>query len=212
MTQLVPVRKAEAVRTLPREARSYSNATSVVRHYAGAETDRRSNAIAEELLLLEDVAQDLAWQGNAERRAQARARLLGGGSLAVDPVLRAVARTPRVEVQEEAAELLAELARSDAALDEIINVLRAGEHSPSARAAAVRALGWAVLSEGTRSRVVEALGAALLDPAAEVRDAAANAMQDVGGSRALELLREASAGESDRLVRAAIDEAVRTLQ
>ena len=142
--------------------------------------------------------------------------LADAGVEVASPVLQAVARTPRQEVIDDAIDVLDQAASRD---ERVVRALagRLLMHDPLARDhAAVRATIARVLGRhrelGTREVRLVALARALLDPAAEVRDAAVQALGDSRDPVAMRLLEQRRPNEEEAFLVDAIDDALAALR
>jgi hypothetical protein len=150
------------------------------------------------------------------RRNRLRVILARAGVEVTSPVLQAVARTPRQEVIDDAIDVLDQAAIRD---ERVVRAL-AGRlliHDPLVRDhAAVRATIARVLGRhrelGTREVRLVALARALLDPAAEVRDAAIQALGDSRDPVAMRLLEQRRPNEEEAFLLDAIDDALAALR
>jgi hypothetical protein len=149
------------------------------------------------------------------RKDRLRGILARAGVEVTFPVLQAVARTPRQEVIDDAVDVLAEAGSRD---ERVLHVLaRLLTDDPLVRDhAAVRATIARVLGRhrelGTREVRLVALASALLDPAAEVRDAAIQALGDSLDPVAIRLLERRRPNEEERFLVDAIDDALAALR
>jgi hypothetical protein len=133
--------------------------------------------------------------------------------------LRVVAETPKVEVEDEALRVLRAIVRSRQAIaGPLAAAVRGSAVEPPelgalAAVPAVRALLTLALAVAAPTpRQLEAIGAALEDRSAEVREAAARAMATLSNEGALDMLRKRAQIERDELVRQSIADAVEELQ
>lgn len=172
-----------------------------IRHQSPSLTNQRQELAA--------VARELAWHGDPERAQRAREALVQGGSQSIRPILEAVGRFPRADVQDEAASVLAKLAAREAAFSESIRLLGDLEITPPAFATLARALGSAELAPDAAQRAIQALSGLLRHQAAEVRDATVLALADRGGPDAKKVLEDALPNESSDFIREAIQDAIR---
>jgi hypothetical protein len=149
------------------------------------------------------------------RKDRLRGILARAGVEVTSPVLQAVARTPRQEVIDDAIDVLAEAASRD---ERVLHALaRLLTDDPLVRNhAAVRATIARVLGRhrelGTREVRLVALARALLDPAAEVRDAAIQALGDSRDPVAMRLLERRRPNEEEGFLVDAIDDALAALR
>jgi hypothetical protein len=161
----------------------------------------------------------------SSRRTRLRLILARTGVEVAPAVLRAVERTPREEVIDDAVNVLAEAARRDervvravasrllvpvsmGAREEADPVV--GDH-PAVRVAIVRALG-SVRSLHARDLRLRALALALVDPAAEVRDAAIQSLGRSADAAAQRLLEQRRPDEGEPFLAEAIDDALAELR
>jgi hypothetical protein len=159
------------------------------------------------------------------RRTRLRLILARAGVEVSPAVLSAVAHTPREEVIDDAVDVLAEAARLDqrvvgALAGRLLIRASSGAMEESDQLAsghaAVRATIARVLGRlrgaGTRDERLRALAGALLDRAAEVRDAAIQALGASGDPVAMSLLEQRRPNEGEAFLLQAIDDAIAELR
>jgi hypothetical protein len=174
--------------------------------------------------LLADLARFLGATSRVwttERRRRLEALLVDAGPLAVSPVLRSVITTPREEVIDDAVAVLAGIIEKHegaaAMFAEALSPPPTGiATAPIVREAMLRAIvrGQCASAAATKLRVAYML--AKVDTSPEVREAAVQALSEIGrcdgAPIVLELLRLLRPGESDPIVVDTIDEAVEAIE
>ncbi|HEX7602382.1 MAG TPA: HEAT repeat domain-containing protein [Polyangiaceae bacterium] len=150
-------------------------------------------------------ANSAAW--TLANRGRLRDVLVGWGEAVIEPVVNAMSSLPRTDIQDECELVLCSLPLE--AAPSLRRLLELGQPAIArgAKATVLRAV--ARLDERGS---LEAVCAALDDPEAEVRDAAASILGEMGSASNRALLERRLAGETDKVVRATIVYALESLQ
>jgi hypothetical protein len=174
--------------------------------------------------LLADLARFLGATSRVwttERRHRLEELLVNAGRLAVAPVLRSVAATPREEVIDDAVAVLAGVIEKHegaaAMFDDALTPPPTGiATAPIVREVMLRALVRAQCANAAVAKLRVAYVLARSDTAPEVREAAVQGLSEIGrrdgAAIVVDLLRQLKSAEGDPLVIEAIDEAVEAIE